>query len=351
MNPIICPICNFQNEATMNFCLDCGTRLDEANEVVTIVAHQEPPPTVLIPERPTAQMFSDFTPPQKKKSSKGLLLIGGVGFLLVLLFSGVAAGRYYFYTNPYKPSVFSNSSNSPTSNSSNSLIFNSSNSSTSKNSNSPTSNQNPSNINVINDPKHPIKAEYEKFAPTNVGQYKIYSKSTKSKEEYNKTGGSADGETWIEVTVMLYTLKLDSNGSPVSFHHDQLGVGIEEYASEDEAKKELNKRLQAAIPIADYDKKINLGKCDTKSENTDALKTKQIIKEIPLRSGVNVYYLAQGKTYSGGCWVINGGTEYLIWTQGIYLFNSDFDVNPSLTPYSKKGERILNDYLSATGQK
>ncbi len=196
-------------------------------------------------------------------------------------------------------------------------------------------------------PAPPLKEEYEKFLPPTVGEYKSFSESTKDRTSISKS--SDDGRPWIEYGIGLYALHLDSAGNPTGTVDDQISVVIEKYASESEARAELDRRVKAAVPIAEYDRKVNLGKCNTDSENTHA--PEQLIKQIPLKSGGNAFYIAEGKRYDSDCMKINGGSEYITWSQGVYILELEISVAQNLLPYSKKGEPIWSQYLQAIRQK
>lgn len=196
-------------------------------------------------------------------------------------------------------------------------------------------------------PEPPLKEEYEKFVPPDVGQYKLFSASTKDRTSISKS--SDDGRPWIEYGIGLYALRLDSEGNPTGTVDDQISVVIEKYASESEAQAELSRREKAAVPIAEYDQKVNLGKCNTDSENTHT--PEQFIKQIPLKSGGNAFYIAEGKRYDSDCMKINGGSEYITWSQGVYILELEISVAQNLLPYSKKGEPIWSQYLQAIRQK
>jgi hypothetical protein len=196
-------------------------------------------------------------------------------------------------------------------------------------------------------PEPPLKEEYEKFLPPTVGQYKSFSESTKDRTSISKS--SDDGRPWIEYGIGLFARHLDSAGNPTGTVDDQISVAVEKYASESEAQAELNKRVKAAVPIAEYDQRVNLGKCNSESENTHP--PEQFIKQIPLKSGGNAFYIAEGKQYDSDCKKINGGSEYITWSQGVYILQLEIHVDQNLLPYSKKGEPLVSDYLQAIGQK
>ena len=195
-------------------------------------------------------------------------------------------------------------------------------------------------------PAPPLKEEYEKYVPTEVGQFKIYSASTKDRASISKS--AEDGRPWTEYGLGLYALHLDSMGNPTGTTDDQISVLVEKYASESVAQAELDKRIKAAVPIAAYDQRVNLGKCNV-DENTHA--PEQFVGQIPLKSGGNASYLVDGKQYDSDCKKINGGTEYIAWSQGVYILQLEITVDQTLMPYSKKGEPIFNQYLQAAGQK
>ena len=193
-----------------------------------------------------------------------------------------------------------------------------------------------------------IPAGYEKFFPASLGNNKReYSFNQGEKSEY------PEQDPYVERVGFFY-----GSGRPYD-------LAVQKYASEAEAKAQLDKRVSKAVPTDEYLKKIKFPKCFREGEGDketaqDTAEQKafhppeELVKRIPAGGGEAVV-IRPPRTWKADC---EGTTnevdneENILWNQGIYLF--DLHVSTPIGDPHKilfgEGEALFKDYLAATGQ-
>jgi hypothetical protein len=172
-----------------------------------------------------------------------------------------------------------------------------------------------------------VPAEDVRFAPAKVGAFdreRVAPYHADSKDAYK------------EAIRFIY----DSNNY----------VDIKKYGSEAGAQADFKKRVSAAVPSAEYDKRARLGKCDPNKEGSDN-KLEELIKSIPLKTGGEAVVLHPPKFWDGDCSrIISNGEENVVWANGVYVFEVFSTVQGNYTDAFGKAEAFFNDYQKATGQ-
>lgn len=171
-----------------------------------------------------------------------------------------------------------------------------------------------------------VPVEYEKFALAKVGAFnrnKVAPYRANAKDRYR------EGMRFI----------YDSNNY----------LDIKKYSSEAEAQADYKKRVSAAVASDEYSRKVKLPKCDPNKE-TDYETPEVLIKRLSLKSGGEAVVLQSSKFWDYACKLTSNREEYVLWTDGVYLFEISSSPPDIHSDAFGKAEAFFNQYQKTTGQ-
>jgi hypothetical protein len=192
---------------------------------------------------------------------------------------------------------------------------------------------------------HPVPDAYWVFAPAKVGEFG-------PNEAFAFDANVSDSKTKAakEAVRFIYDIAPPNNNKDRLIRR-HLYVDVIKYASESAAQAEVKKRVDAAVPTEQYDKKVKLPKCDPKHE-TNFNAPEEFVKKLPLKKGGDAYVLHMGKFWDYQCKKVSNNDEYVTWASGVYVFRLDCSgaSGENYPSIFGQGEAAFADYQKAIGE-
>ena len=191
---------------------------------------------------------------------------------------------------------------------------------------------------------HPVPDAYWIYAPAKVGEFG-------PNEAFSFDANVADSKTKTAKEAVRFSYDIaPPNNNKNRLIRKHMYVDVIKYASEAAAQAEVKKRVDAAVPTEQYDKKVKLPKCDPNHEtNFDA--PEEFVKKLPLKKGGDAYILHMGKFWDSDCKKVSNNDEYVTWVSGVYVFRLDCSGanNENYPSIFGQGEAAFADYQKAIG--
>lgn len=171
-----------------------------------------------------------------------------------------------------------------------------------------------------------VPAEYEKYAPAQVGAFARNSFFTdKPDPDYHNrvvTHFLYDGRNYLDIM---------------------------KYSSAADAQADYQKRVSAAVPEEDYARKVKLPKCDPDQE-TDYETPEVLVKRIQRWRGGEAVVFHSARFWDYKCQVSSNGEEDVMWTDGALMFVIETSRQNGADDAFGQAEAFFNDYQKATEQ-
>jgi len=194
---------------------------------------------------------------------------------------------------------------------------------------------------------NPVPDAYWIYAPAKVGEFA-------PNQAFSFDANVFDSKTKAAKEAVRFSYDIappNSNPNASRLGRRSLCVDVIKYASEAAAQLEVKKRIDAAVPTEQYDKKVKLPKCDPNHE-TSFNAPEEFIKKLPLKKGGDAYVFHMGKFWDYQCKKVSNNSEYVTWTSGVYVFRLDCS-GASKEDYPSifgQGEAVFAEYLKAIGE-
>lgn len=192
---------------------------------------------------------------------------------------------------------------------------------------------------------NPVPDAYWVYAPAKVGEFT-------PNEAFSFDANIHDSTTKAAKEAVRFSYHFSPTNNmknPLTRRH--MYVDVIKYASEAAAQLEVKKRVDAAVPTEQYDKKVKLPKCDPNHE-TNFNAPEELVKKVPLKKGGDAYVLHMGKFWDYQCKKVSNNDEYVTWASGVYVFRMDCSgTNKENYPsIFGQGEATFAEYQKALGE-
>ena len=197
----------------------------------------------------------------------------------------------------------------------------------------------------------PVPDEYWVFAPPVIGQFTPASDNEHRSFSFDPNVYDSKTKVAKEAVRFIYHYSVTNNMKNPQTRRTTV-LDVIKYGSEAAAQLEVKKRIDAAVPTDQYDKKVKFPRCDPKHES-DFKGPEQFVKKIPLAKGGDAYVLRDGKFWDYQCKKASNRNEYVTWSSGVYVFR--IDCSPALTEKDDQavygqGELLFAEYQKARGE-
>lgn len=193
--------------------------------------------------------------------------------------------------------------------------------------------------------KYPVPDSYWVYAPAKLGEYTPAQAFSFDPNVYDSKTKAA-----TEAVRFAYYLPIGPNPKNPDTRRS-IALDVIKYPSEAAAQAEIKKRVSAAVPTEEYDKKVKFPKCNP-NKDSDFKGPQELMKKLPLKKGGEAYVLHFGKFWDYACKKVTNKEEDVIWASGVYFFRLEVTgaIKEPDTAIFGQGELLLAEYQKAMGE-